>query len=161
MAAATTAAIVVFAALLVGGGPASADSSGHFGPYSVVDSWKAKTGETVYLRVGSWDGNRGSGYTKIVNYHNLTTAAVKAATLYSKDIKPQGGTTKRFETPVEHVECHGASIFRTCRVIEVITLVAVVNFRPLGDGTTFGVVTAFCDNRPPRCPDWVKDAINI
>ncbi len=115
-AAATTVAILAMAALLVGSGPAAADS-GHFGPYTVVDSWKAKTGETVYLRVGRWDGNSGWGYTKLVNYHNLTTAAVRAATQYPKTVVNQGGTTRRFETPVDHVECHGSWIFRKCEVV--------------------------------------------
>jgi len=70
-------------------------------PYDVVASWKASTGDTVYLREATWNGMLGWGYRKVVEYHNLTTAAVKAATMYPKDVRTLGPTTRRFETPVQ------------------------------------------------------------
>jgi len=60
-----------------------------------------------------------------------------------------------------HVECKGSWIFKSCRATETLALVVAVDFRKLKDGSSFGVVTAFCDGHLPTCPDWVKNSINI
>jgi hypothetical protein len=128
--------------------------------YAVVASWPVQAHQ-VYLQQGYWTGTAGFGYAKITQYHNLTVNAVKATTMYPRGKVNQGGTTWQYETPVGHVECRGWWVFRRCRVTEVISVYAVVNHRPMPDGTTFGVVTSYCSKYQPRCPEWAKNALNI
>ncbi|MFI0909086.1 hypothetical protein [Streptomyces abikoensis] len=133
--------------------------------YSIVGEWKDKDGWDTTMRQGKWPGgDYGFGLTKVDQKHNLSLAAVKATTKYPRPTggkKQQGGTSYIYVTDVLHVKCSGWWIFRTCRVVEVKAVDAVVNFRVLRDNKPFGVVTAYCENTPGRCPDWVRQAINI
>jgi hypothetical protein len=103
--------------------------------------------------------------TKIDQKHNLSLDAVKATTMYPRPTpagKEQlGATTYNYRTEVNHVECSGWWIFRSCRVTETLTVLAGIDYRKLPDGKAFGAVTAFCEGVPGRCPDWVRNAINI
>ncbi|WP_372409029.1 hypothetical protein [Streptomyces luteireticuli] len=133
--------------------------------YRIVGEWKDKDNVTTTMRQGKWPGgDYGFGLTKVEQKHNLSLAAVRATTKYPRPNGgkwQQSGTTYNYVTDVLHVKCSGWWIFRTCRVVEVKSVKAVVNFRGLPDGKPFGVVTAFCENTPGRCPDWVRQAINI
>ncbi|WP_018505844.1 hypothetical protein [Parafrankia discariae] len=159
--AAVTGILLALATLMLPS-PASAAPKSPDPRYAVVASWTASTGDTVYLRQGSWNGTNGWGYAKVTAYHNLNEAAVRATTLYPKVVRELGPTTRRFETPVQHVSCRGKWIFRSCKVTETVTVMVAVDFRRFKQGGgSFGVVTAFCDGYTPKCPDWVKDAVNI
>ncbi len=129
--------------------------------YSVITTWAEKRGWKVYLRYGYWNGSSGWGWRKVTAYHNLNTSAVKATTKYPKSYWSTGGTSWKYRTPVNHVKCSGWWIFRSCKVVETINVYTVVDFRKLSSGGTFGVVTGYCGSYYPRCPDWVKNAINI
>ncbi|MDT0452141.1 hypothetical protein [Streptomyces hesseae] len=133
--------------------------------YNIVGEWKDKDGWDTTMRQGKWPGgDYGFGLTKVDQKHNLSLAAVKATTKYPRPTggkKQQGGTSYIYVTDVLHVKCSGWWIFRTCRVVDVKAVDAVVNFRQLRDGKPFGVVTAYCENTPGRCPDWVRQSINI
>jgi hypothetical protein len=136
-------------------------------PYEIVDTWEETEGWTTNMRQGYWNTatDRGFGLTKIEEKHNLSLDAVKATTTWprSEGGKVETGTNKfDYLTDVAHVECSGWWIFRDCDITEWKTVRAVVDFRRLKpDDTTFGVVTAYCDNTPGKCPDWVREAINI
>ncbi|MGH2369307.1 MAG: hypothetical protein ACRDI2_14025, partial [Chloroflexota bacterium] len=129
--------------------------------YRVLSTWRERYGLRVYLRQGYWTGSSGWGYTKLSRYHNLNTAAVRATTKYPRSRAHTGGAAYRYETPVHHVRCSGWWIFRRCRIVETISAYAIVDYRLLRDGTTFGVVNAYCSRYRPRCPDWVKNAANV
>lgn len=134
--------------------------------FDIVGEWKDRDGGSVVMRKGWWDGgNAGFGMTKIDQKHNLSLAAVKATTMYPRPGptgKEQiGPTTYNWRTDVLHVECSGWWIFRTCEVTEVKSVLAGIDYRKLGDGKSFGAVTAFCEGVQGRCPGWVRNAINI
>ncbi|GAA0442851.1 hypothetical protein ACFQ2B_35760 [Streptomyces stramineus] len=141
------------------------------GPDDVVGEWTERDGWNTVMRRGYYDAttDRGFGLTKVDQKHNLSLSAVKATTKYPRPgptgKEPLAGsqTTYNYRTEVLHVKCSGWWIFRTCRVVEVKTIRAGVDFRipPNGDGKSKGVITAFCENTPGRCPDWVRKAINI
>ena len=132
----------------------------------IVAEWKDKDGWDAVMRQGWWDGaNAGFGMRKIDQKHNLSLDAVKATTMYPRPgptgKENIGGTTWNYRTEVLHVECSGWWIFRTCRVTDVKTVRAGLDYRKLDDNKSFGAVTAFCENVPGRCPDWVRNAINL
>ncbi|CAM5472420.1 hypothetical protein [Streptomyces aurantiogriseus] len=134
--------------------------------FDVVAEWKDRDGWDATMRKGWWNGGGGGfGLTKIDQKHNLSLDAVKATTMYPRPGptgKEQiGPSTYNYRTEVLHVECSGWWIFRTCRVTEVKTVLAGIDYRKLGDGKAFGAVTAFCEGVPGRCPDWVRNAINL
>ncbi|WP_200303896.1 hypothetical protein [Streptomyces adelaidensis] len=136
------------------------------GNFDVVGEWKDKDGWDAVMRTGYWNGaNAGFGMTKIDQKHNLSLDAVKATTMYPRPTpegkQPIGPTTYNYRTEVNHVECSGWWIFRSCRVTETLTVLAGIDYRKLDDGKAFGAVTAFCEGVPGRCPDWVRNAVNI
>ncbi|MBT2384934.1 hypothetical protein [Streptomyces sp. ISL-11] len=141
------------------------------GPDDVVGQWKERDGWDTVMRRGYYNPalDRGFGLAKVEQKHNLSLKAVRATTKYPRPgptgKEPLAGsrTTYNYRTEVLHVKCSGWWIFRTCRVVDVKTIRAGVDFRvpPNGDGKSKGVITAFCENTPGRCPDWVKDSINI
>ncbi|MEU7135649.1 hypothetical protein [Streptomyces sp. NPDC046261] len=141
------------------------------GPDDVVGEWKERDGWDTVMRRGYYDPvlDRGFGLTKVEQKHNLTLKAVRATTKYprpgatGKEPLSGSSTTYNYRTEVLHVRCSGWWIFRTCRVVDVKTIRAGVDFRvpPGGDGKSKGVITAFCEGVPGRCPDWVKNSINI
>ncbi|PJE97498.1 hypothetical protein CUT44_12520 [Streptomyces carminius] len=132
----------------------------------IEGEWQDRDGWNAVMRKGWWDGgNSGFGMRKIDQKHNLSLDAVKATTMYPRP-GPEGkenigGTTWNYRTEVLHVECSGWWIFRRCRVTEVMTVRAGLDYRTLDDGKAFGAVTAFCEGVTGRCPDWVRDAVNI
>ncbi|UUU24997.1 hypothetical protein [Streptomyces sp. DSM 40750] len=138
------------------------------GSFDVVGGgeWKDKDGWDAVMRRGYWNGaNAGFGMTKIDQKHNLSLDAVKATTMYPRPT-PEGKqqiapTTYNYRTEVNHVECSGWWIFRSCRVTETLTVLAGIDYRKLDDGKAFGAVTAFCEGVSGRCPDWVRNAVNI
>ncbi|GHG49705.1 hypothetical protein [Streptomyces griseocarneus] len=141
------------------------------GPDDIVGEWKERDGWNTVMRRGYYDPalDRGFGLTKVDQKHNLSLAAVKATTKYPRPgasgKEPLNGssTTYNYRTEVLHIKCSGWWIFRTCRVVDVKTIRAGVDFRvpPGGDGKSKGVITAFCEGVPGRCPDWVRNSINI
>lgn len=119
-------------------------------PY-VFQTWTERDGRTVYL----WsDVNH-----KIVTVHNVTWQVARTTTKYPRIKKFEGGTSYRYETPVNHVACSGWFIFRKCKVTESVDVRTVVNFRA-HYGKTKGVVTTYCIGYPGFCPTWVREAAN-
>ncbi|MGW2767357.1 hypothetical protein [Streptomyces sp. NPDC001275] len=150
----------------VGEKASNAATAAPAGSYDVVAEWKDRDGGDAAMRQGWWNGaNSGFGLAKIDQKHNLSLAAVKATTMYPRPGptgKEQiGPSTYNWRTDVLHVECSGWWIFRTCRVTGIQSVLAGVDYRKLDDGKAFGAVTAFCEGVPGRCPDWVRNSINI
>ncbi|PZT69278.1 hypothetical protein DN402_20050 [Streptomyces sp. SW4] len=150
------------------GEPAPAATTAAAPDYTIVPGgeWKDRDGWDAVMRQGWWNGaNGGFGMTKIDQKHNLSLDAVKATTMYPRpgpSGKEQiGPSTYNYRTEALRVQCSGWWIFRTCRVTEVMTVRAGIDYRKLDDGKSFGAVTAFCEGVPGRCPDWVRNSINI
>ncbi|MCC2276692.1 MULTISPECIES: hypothetical protein [Streptomyces] len=150
---------------------AGADAESHVmsGPDDLVGQWKDRDGWTVYLRRGYYDParDRGFGLTKIEQKHNLTMKAVRATTQYprpgaaGKQQMNGRPNTYNYFTDVLHVKCSGWWIFKTCRVDKVQAVRAGVDFGAQIPMLPKGVITAYCEGVQGRCPDWVKNAINI
>lgn len=120
-------------------------------PY-VFQTWTERDGRTVYL----WsDVNH-----KIVTVHNVTWQVARTTTKYPESKIFEGGTSYRYETPVNHVTCSGWLIFRKCKVTESVDVRTVVNFRE-HYGKTKGVVTTYCIGYSGFCPTWVREAGNV
>lgn len=135
-------------------------------PYGIAAEWREKDGWRTVIRNGRWDGaNAGFGLAKVMGKHNLTIAAVRATTRYPRPGRSgkvrEAGQKYHYRTEVHHIKCRGWWIFKRCRIVETKTVRVGVDFRKLRGGKPFGVVTAFCEKTPGRCPDWVKNAINI
>lgn len=140
--------------------PAAADPR-----YSIAGEWKDKWNTPLVIRNGWWSGaDAGFGLTKVTGKHNLTLRAVRATTKYPR---PVGGKTHisgskyEYRTDVLHVECSGVWIFKRCKVTDRKTILVAADFRQITDGKPFGVVTAYCEGVSGKCPDWVKNSINI
>ncbi|GHC70298.1 hypothetical protein GCM10010507_56380 [Streptomyces cinnamoneus] len=148
---------------------AGEESAALSGPDDLVGQWKERDGWTVYMRRGYYDPRRdkGFGLAKIEQKHNLTMKAVRATTQYPR---PGAAGKQKFAgypdtwnyfTDVLHVKCSGWWIFRTCRVDKVQPVRAGVDFSIKIPQLPKGVITAYCEGVQGRCPDWVKNAINI
>lgn len=106
---------------------------------------------------------RANVLTKIETKHNVTYKVARATTKYPApgQAGPGGGTSWSYRTPVHEVKCSGWWIFRTCKVVRTVWVKAVVDFRRLSDNRPYGVVTTYCEIGMDRCPDFVKNALNI
>lgn len=132
--------------------------------YTVLETWKDRGGRTVVLRRGYYhrSSDSGFGWWKAVRKHNLNKAAIRAGTKYAKTRYHQSGTKYMYEMPVNKVKCDGWGPFRKCKVIDRRTLKTPVDTRiPRGRKVQFGVITSYCANEFWKCPNWVKEAINI
>ena len=115
-------------------------------------------------RKGYWTGSQGFGDAKITSKHNLTKQAVMAVTKYPDPftgIVPEDSYNTKYTSPVIHVKCGGFLIFKSCKVVEKVTVKAVVNYGIRKDGNAMGVITAYCLGYTGMCPSWVKNALNI
>lgn len=87
--------------------------------YALVASWTSSDHRTVNLRHGdgrSWD------YTKIDQKHNLGVGAIRATTRWPAPGWPKLQTAPDswiYVTKVNHVQCSGWFLWRTCKVIGV------------------------------------------
>ncbi|MCQ8773105.1 hypothetical protein [Streptomyces telluris] len=151
------------------GAESNAESKKLSGPDTLVGQWKDRDGWTVYMRQGYYDPvrDKGFGLAKIEQKHNLTMKAVEATTKYPR---PGAAGKQKFAgypdtwnyfTDVLHVKCSGWWIFRTCRVDKVQPVRAGVDFSFKVPMLPKGVITAYCEGVQGRCPDWVKNAVNI
>ncbi|MEU6969973.1 hypothetical protein AB0A71_19965 [Kitasatospora aureofaciens] len=123
--------------------------------YQMVASWTSSDHRTVNLRRG--DG-RTWGYTKIDQLHNLSVGAVRATTRWPAPGWPKLQTAPDswiYVTKVNHIQCSGWWLWRTCKVVGSVDVQAVVNY-----GNPKGVITAYCQGIVGRCPDWVRNAAN-
>lgn len=133
--------------------------------YDVMGSWTTKDNKTAVMRFGKWDPatRRGWGYRKILDYHHLGMKEVKATTQYPR---PSGGvipglaSSVVYYTDVLHVRCRGFLIFKSCSIVETLTIKAVVDYRKLSDLRSMGVITAYCLGRV-ECPSWVSESLNV
>jgi hypothetical protein len=130
------------------------------GTYNVLSTFYDRQGRSMLIRRGWSDGAGGGfGYTKVVNYHNLSLRAVQAvARNYFS--APSSGTKRTYNANVNYVTCYTRLGLRYCKITKTTVVIMPVDFRYLSDGKSFGVVTAYCTGYYPRCPDWVKNAAN-
>ena len=119
--------------------------------YDVLATWSDNAGKPVAMRWGSntW------GYRKIVDKHNLTTAAARTTTKYPASKVAESASSVVYTTPVHKYTCTVLG----CKIVETRTLRAVVNPIRLADGSPKGVITTYCEG-VTWCPDWVKGAVN-
>lgn len=134
-------------------------------PFWVIKStWKDVKGRTMVMRVGSYNPKTQSGWglAKVIGKHNLTTKAVQAATKYTPTrYQNNTSTAYAYYQPVQKYACSGWGIFRKCKVVATTNVVTVHETKAPSDGKPRGVITSYCQNYQPRCPDWVKNAANI
>ncbi len=133
--------------------------------YQVLWQWKDSLGTPFVLRRGYYNAatDRGFGFDKVYWKHNLTERAVMATTKWPRIRTHIGGTTWNYDTDVLRVRCSGWGPWRTCKVVEKKVVRAGHDFRKNhagADAKAFGIVTAFCLGTV-RCPDWVKNSVNI
>jgi hypothetical protein len=118
------------------------------GIYDVIATWRAKDGKTVTLRRAAYD--------KIVSKHNLTTAVVKRVTTsYSSRLGAGSATAFNYFLEAKQFTCN----MLTCWVTASMWVQTTVDYRAITGGT-FGVVTTYCHG-VTRCPNWVKNALNV
>lgn len=129
--------------------------------YQILHRWSDRYGATNIIRRGYYNSadDKGFGNDKFYWKHNLTAGAVKATTRYGTRTFVSG-SKYNYHIKVWRVKCSGWGPWRKCKVVEEKTVRVAHDFRKLTDGSPFGVVTAFCLG-VVKCPDWVKNAINI
>ncbi len=146
-----------------GGVTASGVTAAAITNYDVLWHWWDHQGHLVYYRRGYYiPPDRGFGDTKIRLKHGLDYRAAFNVTAYPEPGFPrsEGGHSRVFETPVQHVVCKGWWIFRKCEVKQTVQVLALVDYRRLRDGDPFGVVTCYAIGYDGLAPDWVRYAIN-
>lgn len=117
-------------------------------------SWTEKDGWIVTLRSNIND--------KIVNTHNVSWRVARAVTQHPEEKWLVSGTKYNYSIPVNDVRCTGLLWWRECKVVRTVTVIAGVDFRAnTSDGNPFGVTTTYCRGIPGKCPDFVKNALNI
>lgn len=132
--------------------------------YTIVAKWYDKHGNRVLVRNGYWTGSTGFGYAKVTQYHNLSLEALYDVTSrYAPPVYPvpDAGTSVLYKTPVVKVTCSGWYVFRKCKVTASTTVRAIVERKPQKDSQQKGIINAYCEGYFPRCPDWVKQALNV
>lgn len=142
----------------------------------VLTTWDDVDGDRVVWREGHYNPatGQGSGALKIDQKHNLSMEAVRSVTRWPyteqslpDDTKtqemPPNGTTYRYRAEVWEVECSGWWFWRECEIVDERIVRALVDFRAVPDSTeTKGAFNAYCEqNTGDRCPDWVRNALNI
>ncbi len=141
----------------------------------VLNRWDDVDGWEIIWREGRYDpvSGSGSGALKIDQKHNLSMEAVRATTQYpytstsfpddTKFQETAGGTSYRYQTEVWEVECSGWLWWRECEIVDTRVVRALVDFRiPSHSPEPVGAFNAYCEqNTGDRCPDWVREALNI
>lgn len=145
-------------------------------PDDVITTWDDVDGDQVVWRRGHYNPatGRGSGALKIDQKHNLSLEAVRSVTRWpytSQSVPantktqemPPNGTTYRYRSEVWEVECSGWLWWRTCKIVDDRVVRAIVDFRSVpGSTETKGAFNAYCEQTTgDRCPDWVRNALNI
>ncbi|MGN8551982.1 UNVERIFIED_CONTAM: hypothetical protein OHV15_05295 [Microbacterium sp. SLM126] len=116
---------------------------------AVTYSWTSKDNKRVWLR----DAPR----IKIETTHNLTGAAVQRVTKSATSILAAGsGTNFSYYLRASEVTCY----IWGCYVTNSLNVRVLVDYRKYGT-QTYGVVTAYCEGISGRCPNYVKNALNI
>jgi hypothetical protein len=115
----------------------------------VTYSWTSKDRKRVYLRPAP--------LTKIETKHNLTMNVVKTVTKRASSILRAGsGTNFSYYLMAYEVTCY----LWGCRVTNSVNVRVLVDYREYGS-QTYGVVTAYCEGISGRCPNFVKNALNV
>lgn len=142
----------------------------------VITTWDDVEGDQVVWRRGHYNPTtgQGSGALKIDQKHNLSMEAVRSVTRWPYTSQsapahtktqemPPNGTTYRYRAEVWEVQCSGWLWWRKCKVLDDRVVRALVDFRSVpGSTQTKGAFNAYCEqNTGDRCPDWVRNALNI
>lgn len=142
----------------------------------VLNRWDDVEGETVIWRQGHYNPStgRGSGAEKIDQKHNLSMEAVRTVTRWpftnaslpdhtKTQENPPGGTSYRYQAEAWEVECTGWWWWRDCQVLDTRIVRAIVDYRvPSHSPESQGAFNAYCEQSSgDRCPDWVREALNI
>lgn len=142
----------------------------------VLNRWDDVDGETVIWRQGHYDPStgKGSGAEKIDQKHNLGMEAVRTVTRWpftnaslpdhtKEQENPPGGTSYRYQAEAWEVECTGWFWWRECQVLDTRIVRAIVDYRvPSHSNEPMGAFNAYCEQTSgDRCPDWVREALNV
>lgn len=99
---------------------------------------------------------------KLEEKHNVNWRVARATTQYPSKNESDSGTSWVYFTPVSLVECKGFLFWRSCEVKETVTVKAVADFhRNTSDGRPKGFITTYCLAGEEKCPDYVKNAVNL
>lgn len=131
-------------------------------PYDIISTWNDKDRRFMAERAGTYDftNQTGWGWRKLYYKHDLSTSAVKRATIKYYSRYNEGGNNSNSKTWIYRSKVNRVVCFKhsgVCQVTER-TTVRIVDSRQDVNGTVRGIINAYCEGVPGKCRWWVKHA---
>lgn len=125
------------------------------GAYDIYKELKCKcyNGQTaIAYRLGYYiPPGTGFGHLKVLDKHNMYTPVVEFIVAGPHNSHGSGTSGEAYAF---------ANHFVNGQLVQVLKILAKYDIRKLSDNHSFGIVTAWCDGVPGKCPQWVNQAIN-
>lgn len=123
---------------------------------TVVEKFVNSSGGTVYYRQGWYEGgSRGFGRDKVHNKHGITSDHIVGAVVRNPQSVVQDDPVN---FPGRWVHRREALLVGWTGVDERVVVRVIVDYHGWSGPGQLGVVTAYCEGYPGRCPEWVNRA---